>query len=137
MADICISADGAISLTPIPYQFGAEGEFLQLLEGDRKRDFLAYLQKLSDLVSKTPDAQYQRLLEAWSLIIWEEYEVYYKDFMVDMSHDGQWCLLIKNLFTCESHAEAMQNFLLLHTKNRTHLYEEEKAFIRQLQSFVV
>lgn len=137
MADICIRDDGSITLSPIPYEFGTEGEFLRLLSGDRKEQYLAYLQQLSDLITKTPDDQYQRLLEAWSLIIWEEYEEYYKDFMVDMSHDGQWCLLIKNLFTCESHVEAMQNYLLLHTKNRTHLYEEEKAYIRQLQSFIV
>ena len=137
MVDICIGEDGAISLTPIPYEFGTNGEFLQLLEGERKQNFLAYLQKLSDLISKTPDAQYQRLLEAWSLIFWEEYETYYRDFQVDMSHDGEWTLLIKNLFTCESHTEAMQNFLLLHTQNRTHLYEEEKALIRQLQSVVI
>ncbi len=137
MADICISADGAVTLTPIPYEFGTEGEFLQLLEGDRKQNFLAYLQQLSDLVAKTPDMQYQRLLDAWSLIFWEEYETHYQNFMVDMSYDGEWCLLIKNLFTCESHTEALQNYLQLFTKNRTHLYEEEKALIHQLQSFIV
>lgn len=137
MADICISADDAISLTPIPYEFGAEGEYLRLLSGNRKQQYLTYLQQLSDLVTKTPDTQYQRLLEAWALIYWEEYEEYYKLFLSNMSPDGELFLLVKNLFTCESHVEAMQNYLQLFTKNRTHLYEEEKALILQLQGFIV
>ena len=130
MVSLSICEDNSISFEPIPYEFDSHGEYFEFLEGDKKEKFIAYLDELCKLIKEISNTDYKKLEYAWSIIFMKaSWEGFLEEMTHDMSPDGEYMRLNKNLFCCESHQEVMQNFFTILIENRIGEFEAEKEKI--------
>lgn len=134
MVDLTINADKSISIIPIPYEFDSHCDYFRLMEGERKDIFLKYLNTLSDIITKTREDEYQKLLYAWSIMYMNDYKAFIDEHKADTSFDGEYMLFIKNAFSCESHNEVMTNYFKLLTENKLNDFDEYISQIKLWQT---
>lgn len=134
MADLRIAGDGSISVTPIPYEFGSDGSYFRFLEGAEREAVLAYVDKLSAVISDGNREAYARLCHAWSVAFHREaMEGYLEQFMTDPEYHDDLLLFIRNAFSCESHQDVFLDYYTMLTKGELGDYEADIAVLRQLQ----
>lgn len=134
MADLRISDDGSISVTPIPYEFGNDGGYFRFLEGKEKEAVLAYVDKLSAVMSDENREEHERLCHAWTVAFHKEaMEGYLELFMTDPKYHDDLLLFIRNAFTCESHQDVFGDYYTLLTQGKLGDYDADIVKLRQLQ----
>lgn len=125
LASLEISPDKKICVTPIPYEFGNDGSFFRLLEGEEKAKFLTYLEKLSNVITETTKEEYHNYLLAWSVLFMRQAKEGYLDlFQTDEAYWMDLQMFIRNAFSCETHTETLRNYYLLLTEGRLDDYED-------------
>ncbi len=133
MASIEI-ADGTVSVTPIPYEFGVDGSFFKLLDGEEKAKYLEYIDELSKLITDTPWEEYRKLQYAWGVLFHREaMEGYLELFLTDKNYYDDLQLYIRNAFSCESHTATFRDYYYLFTEGKTDEYEEYIKKIQELR----
>ncbi len=130
LASIEITDDG-IKAVPIPYEFGNSGEFMRILDGEEKEKFIKYIETLSDVITKTPEKEYENLLCGWSdLFVREAKEGYLDDFMTLPEYHEDLMLYYRNGLSCESHTETWLRYFKLLTENKLGTFDK---YIEKLQ----
>ena len=135
MIDVLVDENKKVTVKPIPYEFGSDMDYFEILEGDKKEKFMEYINYLSDFVKNTDAKEYKMYEYAWSILYMEEsWECFLEEMTKDMSPDGDFMLFVKNAYTCDSHQEVMQNFFEVYTTNRLNEFDKYKKHIRELQN---
>jgi poly-gamma-glutamate synthesis protein (capsule biosynthesis protein) len=129
-----ITEDKSIKFNPIPYKFDYRCRWFSFLQGNKKEMFMEYLNGLSNLITDNSEEKYQRLCYAWSVIFIKDYSNFINEAKNDKSFDGEYMLFLKNVMSCESHNEAMTNYLKLLTTNRLKEFDHEIKMINELQN---
>lgn len=133
LASIEISDDG-IKAVPIPYEFGHDGAFFRILDGEEKEKYIEYINTLSDVITKTPEKEYEKLLCGWSdLFVQEAKEGYLDDFLTLPEYHDDLMLYFRNGLSCESHSETWLRYFKLLTENKLGTFDEYIEKIQRLR----
>ena len=134
MASLTIDENEKILVEVIPYEFGNDGSYFRLLDGDEKEKFLTYINTLSGVFADENKAEYDKLRNAWSVLFMREAKRDYLDlFMTEEKYYLDLQLFIRNAFSCETHAEVMKIYYTLFTEGKLDDYEDYIAKIKALQ----
>jgi len=100
-----------LSVEIIPYTFDMDKH--TPLEGEKKDNFMKYLSELSDAISD--EDKILELFEAWCTMIGIGAYIRHVSFCEEMYDDAWKVSPVKNIFSCEAHAELMKHtFRLIH-----------------------
>lgn len=118
--------DSGIELIIHPYRF--DEEKLTLLQGEEKKEFLAYMDILNQPIDNPKELQ--AWFDSWCMI--PDYLERLANFEADLFNDGntEEIVLYKNVFGCEAHNELLTNSMRLIYESRV---EEAKARVEKLQ----
>lgn len=134
MASVTIAENGKISVEAIPYEFGNDGSYFRILEGDEKAKVLAYIDTLSKIFPDDNKEEYDKLRCAWSVLFVREAKRDYLDlFMTEEKYHLDLLLFIRNAFSCESHTEVFRIYYTLLTEGKLDDFEDYVAKIKSLQ----
>ncbi len=125
MSELNITASGT-ELTIYPYKF--DREKVTMLQGDEKKEFLAYMDILNQPIDKP--AELQAWFDSWCMISTSAKRL--AQFDAELINDGKTADIaaFKNLFNCEAHNELIANTMRLVYESRV---EEAKAGVEKLQ----
>ena len=121
--------DGKVSFEPIPYRFTPKG--MTVMDGDDKRRFLYYLEKISEPIKS--DKEIEAYFRGWSLITGPIY-ANFLNFDRNNIPDKDLLRHIKNNFSCEAHNELLESYIRMLFDGITDEDEKRKAEIRAMST---
>lgn len=108
MVSLCVEKDTAATMEIIPYVQKEDATGIRLLEGQEKEAFLKYMDHISALMDE--EETYEKLTLAWCSMYMQEWgKEYLADGPSENMHELR-TLIIRNLFTCESHNELIKTY---------------------------
>ncbi len=120
-----------LSMEVIPYTFDADRH--TLLKGEKKDRFNKYLTEISTVISDSEKVL--KFFESWCIKTGIEYMLGYISFDDKMYSDVRMVSSLKNIFSCEAHAELMKHTLRLIYENRVDEARKLVPYIEKLQNF--
>lgn len=127
-----LSGRRVASVELVPYASGPDGTRVTLLEGEPRREFLAYLQHISAIIGD--DAELHSLWDAWCLTQGPFWMDAFRQAGMPAPDDDEEAemnrLVLRNGFTCEAHREVVTTFLKMLCENRT---EDAGIHLKELE----
>lgn len=103
------SKDG-VKLEIFPYRTYGQLNNLELLEGEKKEKFMAYLDQITRPIGDR--AKIKHLFKIWAAVSGSNYSKAV-NFAEEMTDDAEKTRRVKNIFGCEAHNELIREFLFM------------------------
>lgn len=112
----------------IPYIQHKDGKSLELLSGEKKQSFEAYMSCISQLINSE---SYDDIALAWSVGYFNRLKGLIEN--TDTAPHSPHSLYIRNTYTCESHNEAFAAYYKAYCEGKTEGLEKYTELIKRLQ----
>ncbi|MBO5051906.1 MAG: CapA family protein [Clostridia bacterium] len=120
--------DGKVTFEPIPYKFTSET--MEILRGERKENFLRYLDRVSEPIKD--EKEIKRLFRGWSLMVGPTYAAFF-NYSPEMQGNKKLSRHLKNNMSCEAHNELLVSYMNMCYNGITEEDKKCKEEIRELQ----
>ncbi len=132
-AKLTFTKGAALSVEAIPITFAPDGQKVRLFDEKSKKQFFKYLSKLSDILIDEKESK--AYWEAWCAKMGAGLtkDRTFPQLPVKTEEDMKKALVVRNIFTCETHNEVLTTFMRLVEENRVEAAMKYLPKIEKLQ----